>query len=112
MLFKEYDTLFLKIFFPQHVMMERLSLEEKNIIKDIRNLLRLKRELNYTAIKDIRNFFRLEKETKAIKDRIIGDIRNLFEHEEDYYKPVRVYHVWIKIYIKYKNKCNRKKTIN
>ena len=34
--------------------MENLSLEEVNIIKDIRNLLRLKSELNYTAIKDIR----------------------------------------------------------
>ena len=34
--------------------MENLSLEEVNIIKDIRNLLRLKNELNYTEIKDIR----------------------------------------------------------
>ena len=43
-------------------------------------------------IKDIRNLFRLKKETKAIKDRILRDIKNLFEHEEDenYYKPVRV----------------------
>ena len=31
-------------------MMESLSLEEENIIKDIRNLFRLKKELNYTAI--------------------------------------------------------------
>ena len=48
--------------------MESLSLEEENIIKDIRNLFRLKKELNYTAIKGIRNLFRLEKETKAIKE--------------------------------------------
>ena len=45
--------------------------EKQNIIKDIRNLLRLKKELNFTAIKDITNLFRLEKETKAIKDRIL-----------------------------------------
>ena len=32
-------------------------------------------------IKDIRNLFRLEKETKAIKDRILRDIKNLLEHE-------------------------------
>ena len=32
--------------------MESLSLEDENIIKDIRNLFRLKNELNYTAIKD------------------------------------------------------------
>ena len=45
----------------------------------MRNLFRLKQELNYTAIKDIRNLFRLEKETKAIKDRMLSDIKNLFE---------------------------------
>ena len=54
--------------------------EEKN--KDIRNLFRLKNALNYTAIKDIRNFFRVQKETKAIKDRILRDIKNLLEHEK------------------------------
>ena len=42
-------------------MMEGLSLEGKNRIWDIRNLLKLKMELNNTAIKDIRNLFRLEK---------------------------------------------------
>ena len=41
-----------------------------------------KKELNYTAIKDIRYFFRLEKKTEAIKNRILRDIKNLFEHEE------------------------------
>ena len=41
------------------------SLKEENIIKDIRNIFRLKKEQNYTAIKDIRNLFRL---VKAIKD--------------------------------------------
>ena len=32
--------------------------EEENIIKDIRNLFRLKKELNHTAIKDKINLFR------------------------------------------------------
>ena len=48
-------------------------------------------------IKEIRNLFGLEKETKAIKDRILRDIENLFEHEEEeenYYKPVRVSDFW------------------
>ena len=71
--------------------MENQNPEEEKIIKDIRNLFRLKKELNYTAVKDIRNLFRLEKETKAIKDRVLRDIKNLFEHEEEnHYKPVRV----------------------
>ena len=36
-----------------------------------------KREQNYTAVKDIRNRFRQEKESKAIKDRILRDIKNI-----------------------------------
>ena len=56
-------------------------MENPRPINDIRNLFRLKKELNYPAIKDIRNVFRLEKETKAIKDRILRDIKNLFEHK-------------------------------
>ena len=48
--------------------MESLSLNERNIIKDIRNLFRLKKEQNDTGIKDVRNLFRLKKEIKGIKD--------------------------------------------
>ena len=55
-------------------MLESLSLEEENIIKDIVNLFRLKKKLKYTIFIDIKNLFRLEKETKAIKDRILTAI--------------------------------------
>ena len=41
--------------------MESLCLEEEKIIKDIRNLFRLKKELNFTTIQNIRNPFRQEK---------------------------------------------------
>ena len=51
--------------------MKSLSHEE-NIIKDIKNLFRLKKELNYTVIKDIRI---LEKETEGIKDRTLRVLR-------------------------------------
>ena len=73
-------------------MMESLSLAERNITRDLRNLFRLKKELNWIIIKDIRNLFRLEKETKAIKYRILTDINNLFENEEEenYDKPATV----------------------
>ena len=64
-------------------MMENPRSEKENIIKDLRNIFRLKKELNYTANKDIKNLFRLGKETKAIKDRILRDIKNLFRHEEE-----------------------------
>ena len=43
------------------MIMESLSLEEGNLIKDIRKkFFRLKKEQNDTAIKDIRNIFRLK----------------------------------------------------
>ena len=39
-----------------------------------------------------------EKIIKATEDRIIRDIRNFFEkEEEDYYKPVRVGNFWSKL---------------
>ena len=88
------DFYFLKnIFFTTYN--EPLKFEEdknmeENIIKDVRNLFRLKKEINVTAIK----------ENKVIKDRILRDIRNIFEHEEeDYFKSVRVGNFWSNNYI-------------
>ena len=56
----------------------------------------------YTAIKDIRYLFRL-----------LRDIRNVFEHEEEknYYKPVRVSIFLTNNYIKHKSKGDRNKTL-
>ena len=46
--------------------MKRSSLEkyqkiEDKIIKDVRNLFRLKKEIGYTTTKDVRDLFRLKK---------------------------------------------------
>ena len=41
-------------------------------------------------IKDIRDLFKLKKENKEINDWIISDIKNRFELEGNYYKPVKV----------------------
>ena len=41
-----------------------------------------------SATKDIRKHFRLNKENDATKDKIIGNIKTLFE-QEDYYKRIR-----------------------
>ena len=94
-------------------MNESLILEEENIVKDIRNLFRLKKELNYTAIKDVRSLFRQKKETKAIKDRILRDIKNLFEHIEKgtFYNPVTISNFWSKTYIKYEKSSVRHKAL-
>ena len=87
--------------------------QEENLTKDIRNLFRLKTELNYTAIKDIRNLFKQEKETKEIEDRILRDIKSHFEQEEEhYYKPVRVSNFWSNNYITNESNGNRNKTLS
>ena len=85
---------------------------EENIIKDVRNLFRLKEKgkiRNKWQLKVIRNLFRQKnKQNKAIKT-IIRDSRNLFEHEkEDYYKPVRVGNFLANDYVEYDGNGNRK----
>ena len=86
----------------------------ENIIKDIRNHFRLKKDQNYTAIKDKQNLFKLEKETKAIKDSILGDIKNLFEYEKEEanYKQVNITNFWSNNYIEYKSNGDRNKTLS
>ena len=86
---------------------------EENVIKDVRNLLRLKQEIDDTTIKNIRNLFILQKEDKAIKNRIIRDIRNLFEDkEEDYYRLVKEIIFWCNNYIEYESNGDRNKTLS
>ena len=58
-------------------MLEHLRSKEENIIKDIKNLFRLKAKLNYTAIKDIRNLFRLKKKLKQLKIESLEILRIL-----------------------------------
>ena len=74
---------------PSKLKIQKLS--EDNITKNIRNLLKLK------------------KQDKATKRRIIRDIKNLFEQqEENYYKSVRVQKFWNNICIEYESSGNRK----
>ena len=64
--------------------------------------------MNNNTIKNIRKLFRLKKENEAIKNRVIRDIRNLFEHEEeDYFKPLRVGNFWSNKYIEYESTGDR-----
>ena len=73
----------------------------------------MKKEINDTSLKDIRNLFRLKKGNESIKDRIIRDTRNNFEHEEeDYYKAVRVGNLWSNNYIEYESNSDGTKTLS
>ena len=67
-----------------------------------------------TQLKRQELVFRLEKETKLIKDRILRDIKDLFEHEEEenYYKPVRVRIFCTNSYIEYEINGDRNKTLS
>ena len=49
------------------------------MIKDVRNLFRLKREIDDTTIKSVESLFRLKKENEAIKDREIKNVRNILD---------------------------------
>ena len=56
-------------------------------------------------IKDTRNVFRLKKEVKKIKDIVLGNIKEFFEYEKVekyYYKPIKVNTSWSNNYIEYK----------
>ena len=71
--------------------MNSARFEVDQIIKDVGNQFRIKKEIDdttikkveHTTIKDVRNLFRLQREYKVIKDIIIRDVRNLSEHEEE-----------------------------
>ena len=73
-------------------MLENSRLEKQNIIKDIRN------------------FLRLEKEVKKIKDRILKRyLESFWVWRRKYYKPVRVSNFWSKNCIEYESSSNKNK---
>ena len=49
---------------------------------------------------------------KAIQDRIIRDIQNLFEQDENFWKPVTVGNNYNNNYIKHKSDGNGNKTLS
>ena len=49
--------------------------EEEKLIKDIRNLFRLKAELNYTAVNILRNLLAEEKKLKQLKVEYLEILR-------------------------------------
>ena len=72
-----------------------------------------KKQSKENTIKSIRNRFKLKKENEAIKDRIIRDIRTLFETEEkNYYKPIRVGNFRNNNQIKYECSGDRNKNLS
>ena len=72
---------------------------DDNLIKDKKNLFRLKKYIYETIIKDVKNLFKLKK---------IKQLKIEKEHEEkDYYKPVRAGSFWSNNYIEYESNGDR-----
>ena len=71
---------------------------------------KIKKQSEDTIIKNVRNLFRLKKENEAIKDRKIS-IKDLFEQEEDFYKPLSVGNFYSNNYIEYESNGDRNKTL-
>ena len=53
----------------------------------------------------------MEKETESVKEKVIRDIRNLFEQEKDYCKHVRVGNFWSNNYVEYESNVTRSKIL-
>ena len=67
--------------------------------------------LSKSKAQNIRNPFMLKKKKNKNTDRVIRDIRKLFEQqEEDYYKPKRVDNVWNNNYIEYESNDEKTET--
>ena len=71
--------------------------------------LKIQKQTEDNIIKSIRNPFKLKKENKAIKDRIIRDIRTLFDQDGDHYKPIGVGNFWNNNCIEYESNADRNK---
>ena len=70
-----------------------------------------KKQSEKNIIKSIRNLSKLKKEKGSIKDRTIRDIRTLFEQEDDdYYKPIRAGNFW-NISFEYESSGDRNKNL-
>ena len=74
--------------------------------------LKTQKQPKENIIKSIKYLFKLKKENEAIKDRIITEIRTLFEQEDDYYKPIRVGNFWNNNYIEYESNGDRNKNLS
>ena len=53
----------------------------------------------------------MKKENEAISDKVVRNIRNLFEYE-GYYRLVRIGSFWRNNYIEYESNSNRTNNIN
>ena len=71
-----------------------------------------KKQSQKNIIKSIRNLFKLKKENEVIKDRIHRDTRTFFKQEDDYYKPVKVSNFWNNNFMEYESSGDINKNLS
>ena len=71
-----------------------------------------KKKSEENIIKSVRNLLKLKKEKEKIKGRIIRNIKALSKKEDDYYKPTRVDNFWNNNYIKHESSGDRNKKLS
>ena len=71
---------------------------------------KIQKQSEENIIKSVRNLFILKK--KEIKDRIIGNIKILFQREDDYYKLKRVSKFWNNDSVEYGSNGDRYKNLS
>ena len=75
--------------------------------------LKIQEQSEGNIIKNLRNLFKLKKGNKSIKDRIIRYIKTLFKQQKEYYyKPVRIGNFWKNNYIEYEISGGRNKNLS
>ena len=73
----------------------------------------MQKESQDEVIKNIRNLFKLKIKKRTTKHKIIRDTKTFFQQQEEgYYKPVRVGNFWNNNYTEYENNGDRKKNLS
>ena len=91
---------------------------ENNIVKNVRNLFALNKrkkaikKIENNIVKNVKNILKLKEEVEVIKEKIIRDIRNICALEENYYKPVKFANSYSNNYIEYGSNDDRNETLS
>ena len=89
----------------------------KSKIKEIKEILREliidRNEIDDIIIKDIRNLLKSKRKDNATKDKVLRDIRALFESDDDhYYKPIKTNNAFSSSYIENKSNGDKHKCLS
>ena len=89
-----------------------ISFDRYKNVKSFTKLYR-KKWIEYNIIKDVRNLFKFERKGNAIKNKVLRELRALFESDEDgYYKLIKTVNAFSSKYIEYKSNGDKDKSVS